>query len=251
MRGRELAWAVVMSLGVCGGAGVVHAHMRDYLINQDYYTAKHGEFEVEFYNDMNFTDAGHDDTYNSKHQVELEYGVFDHFQLAYYEVYTWDRAKSWARDEFKLEGKLRFAEAGRWPVDVALYAEYANPDGHRDAHSDTVEGKLILSKDVGLWNVVTNLIAEKAVNKAAGWEVAYTAGLSYGLTPRTRVGLEWKETLGDTNEFGWRRADHVIQLVPGIYTNLADHLRLLAGVAFGLTKASDDIALKSIVKWEF
>ena len=251
MRGRNLWGALVVGVEVCWGGGIAQAHLRDYVINQNYYTTKRGEFEVELYNDMNFTDANNDDTYNSTHQLELEYGLFDHLQLAYYEVYAWDREHHWERDELKLEGKLRLAEAGQWPVDVAYYVEYANPNGHRRIHSDTVEQKLILSKDFGLWNVVTNLIAEKKINAAEGWAWEYTAGVSYGLTPRTRLGLEWRETLGDRHEFGWHRESHEIQLVPGVFTSLTDHLRLLAGVAFGLTKASDDIALKSIVEWEF
>ena len=227
------------------------AHLRDYLVNQSYYTTKRGEFEVELYNDMNFAEADNDDSYNSQHQLEVEYGLTDHLQLSYYEVYTWDRAKDWERDEFKIEAKLRLAEAGRWPVDVALYAEYANPDGHREVNSDELENKVILSRDFGPWNVVGNFIFEKQINTHSDWEFEYTAGVSYALTPRTRLGLEIKETLGDSGEFGFRRKDHKAFLVPGLYTSLTPHVRVLAGPAFGLTRVSDDLQLRSIVEVEF
>ena len=236
---------------VASGTPVAEAHVRDYLVNQPYYTTKQGEVEGEVYNDMNFSEADNDDTYGSKHQLELEYGITDHLQLAYYEVYTWDRAKDWERDAFKIEAKYRVAEAGQWPVDLALYTEYENPNGPRQAHSDVLENKVILSRDFGPWNVVGNFIFEKALNQHSAWDFEYTAGASYGLTPRTRLGVELKETLGDSDDFGWRRKDHKLQLIPGIYTSLTEHLRVLFGVAFGLTRASDDLQVKSLVEYEF
>ncbi len=227
------------------------AHVRDYVINEPYYTAKQGEFEVELRNDMNFSEAGNDETYHSKHQVELEYGLTDHFQLAYYEVYTWDREQDWARDAFKIEAKLRLAEAGQWPVDVALYTEYENPNGHRDVHSDVLENKVIMSRDFGPWNVIGNFIFEKPLNSGEPWAFEYTAGASFALSPRTRIGLELKETLGNSDEFGWHQKDHQLFLVPGIYASFTPHVRLLVGPAFGLTRASDDFQLNSIVEVEF
>ena len=229
---------------------VAEAHLRDYLVNQDYYTAKRGEVEVELYNDFNFPESGHDDTYHSKHQVELEYGVTDHLQLAYYEVYTWDRTEDWERDAFKIEAKLRFAEAGQWPLDLALYTEYKNPNGHRDSSSDELENKVILSKDFGPWNVVANFVFEKALNTGEPWEYEYTAGVSYGLTPRTRLGLEVEQGLGDSEDFHFDSTQQLF-LVPGIYTSLTPHVRVLVGPAFGLTRVSDDLQLRSIVEVEF
>ena len=227
------------------------AQAREYLVNQGAETLERGEFELELYHDMNFTEADNDDTYNSKHQVELEYGVTDFFQLAYYEVYTWDRSTDWERDGLKIEAKLRLAKPGRWPVDVAFYTEYQNPDGRRSVHSDEIENKLILGKTFGSWTVVGNAVFDKKVNTRSDWEFEYTAGASYALTPLLQVGVEVKETLGDSDEFGWHRADHQLFLIPGISATLTPHLRILVGPAFGLTRASDDLQLKSVVEVEF
>jgi len=249
-----MARAVMACLvGLVIGLGVVpraEAHLKDYLVTQDYYTAKRGEFEVALWNNINFPEADNDDTYNTKHQLELEYGLTDHLQLAYYEVYAWNRTDDWERDEFKVETKYRFADAGKWPLDVALYAEYANPNGHRAIASDELEGKLILSRDFGPWNAAVNLIAEKPINTGSHWEYEYTAGLSYGVTARTRLGLEIKQGLGDSKDFDFS-ARQPLYLVPGIYTSLTPHVRLLVGPAFGLTRVSDDLQLKSLVEIEF
>ena len=83
------------------------AHLRDYIFNQGYHTSRKGEFEIELHNDLNLREADNDGSYSSKHQVELEYGVTDHLQLAYYEVYKWDRRDDFERDELKIEGKYR------------------------------------------------------------------------------------------------------------------------------------------------
>ena len=241
----------VAGLGmVLSVAPATQAHQRDYLVNQAYHTAKRGEVEVEFHNDMNFPEADSDSSYSSKHQVELEYGVTDHLQLAYYEVYTWDRTKDWEREEFKLEAKLRFAQAGDWPLDVALYTEYKNPDGRRRVHSDELENKVILSKDLGRWNVVANVIFEKTINEHSHWDYEYTAGMSYGLTPRVRLGLEVKQGLGNSAEFEFN-GRQPLYLVPGLYASLSPHVRLLVGPVFGVTRTSDDLQLKSILEVEF
>ena len=241
----------VVALAAVLAAAPVEAHLKDYLVTQDYYTAKQGEFEVSFYNDMNFAEADNDDSYNSKHQVELEYGILNRLQLAYYEVYTWDREQDWDRDELKIEAKLRLAEAGAWPVDVALYTEYANPDGHREISSDELENKVILSKDVGSWNVIGNFIFEKPLNNGSPWDYEYAAGVSYALTPRTRLGLEIKEGLGDSDDVEVFSPRQPLYVVPGLYTSLTPHVRILVGPAFGLTRVSDDFQLKSIVEVEF
>jgi len=249
-----MARAVIACVvGLVVGFGIVpraEAHLKDYLVTQDYYTAKRGEFEVALWNDVIFPEADNDDTYKTKHQVELEYGLTNHLQLAYYEVYTWDRTKDWARDEFKIETKYRFAEAGQWPLDAALYIEYANPNGRRATGSDTLEGKLILSRDFGRWNAAVNLVTEKKINTGSHWEYEYTAGVSYALTARTRLGLEVKQGLGDSKDFDFS-GRQPLYVVPGIYTSLTPHVRLLVGPAFGLTRVSDDLQLKSIVEIEF
>ena len=249
MRDRKrLGIVIAAAWGILSFGG--EAEARDYLVNQPYDTTKQGELEVALWNDMNFAEADNDGSFNSKHQIEFEYGVTDHLQLAYYEVYTWDRASDWERDAFKLEAKARFAEAGQWPLDVALYTEYKNPDGHRDLRSDGLENKVILSKTFGPWNVVGNFIFERQINTHSDWEFEYTAGASYGVTSRTRIGLEVQQGLGTSEEFGFSD-DRPFYLVSGIYTSPTPHVRVLVGPAFGLTRVSDDLQLKSLVEIEF
>lgn len=250
MDGRKVLGGAVFVFVLAVSSPCAQAHVKDYIVSQDYYTAKKGEFEVAFWNDYHLAEFNNDDTYNSKHQVELEYGILDHVQLAYYEVYTWDRAKNWERDEFKIEAKARLAQAGQWPVDIALYTEYANPNGRRQENSDEIENKIIVSRDFGPWNLVGNFIFEKKLNEGSPWEYEYTASVSYSVSPRTRLGLEVKQGLGDSEDFAFDKTQ-ALYLVPGIYTSITPHIRLLFGPAFGLTRVSDDLQLRSIVEVEF
>lgn len=247
---RRMGWVALAGVWLLAAAPA-QAHMRNFIETQDYYTTARGEVEVELHNDYDLPTAGEDGTFHSKHQIEVEYGLTDHLQVAGYEVYTWDRKNDWERDKFKLELKGRLAEAGQWPVDVALYTEYANPNGSRDAHSDAWENKLILAKDIGLLHVAANLVGEKAINEAAPWEWEYTLGASYLLTPRVRPMLEYKEALGNTDGVQWFANDHEAYVMPGAAVMVAPHVNLVAGLAFGVTDVSDEVRLKSIMEFEF
>ena len=233
------------------GAPRAEAHMRDFLVTEEYYTTSRGEFEVELKNNMNFPEADNSATYNSEHQIELEYGITDHLQLAYYEVFTWDRSQDWERDAFQVEAKYRFAEAGQWPVDLALYIEYKNPDGHRELRSDVLENKVILGKNLGRWNLAFNFVFEKELNNSEPWEYEYTLGASYEVTPRFQVGVEIKEGLGDSHSFRVFDGEQNLQLIPSVAFNVTSHIRMIVGPAFGLTRSSDDFQLRSIVECEF
>lgn len=228
-----------------------HAHIRDYIFNQGYHTTKKGEVEVELHNDYSFTDLDNNNRDSSKHQIELEYGLTDHLQLAYYEVFTWDRTKDWERDAFKVEGKYRLFEAGELPVDIALYGEYINPDGTQDRRSDEMELKLILAKYLGDWNVTGNLITKRKINDHDPWGFEYTLGVSHPVNNRMKLGLEIKEGLGTTEDLGIHRKGHKFQLMPLIAYSPTPHSRILFGPAIGLTRAAEDLQLKTIVEVEF
>ena len=255
MRGIQTWVAAGMAAGMgwlAIGAGVAEAHGRDYLVTQPYYTAKRGEFEVEVWTDFKMPKLDDAGTYNFKQQYEVEYGVTNHFQVAAYEIVKWDRTDDFEVDAYKIETKYRFAEEGQWPVDVALYGEYENPNGRADTEPQELEGKLILSRDFGPLNLTGNMILQKRLQSGHHVELSYALGASYPIAPTARVGLELTETLGDVQEeFGFRRADHELYLVPGVYVNLTKDLRLLAGVAVGLTRGSDDVQFRSILEWEF
>jgi hypothetical protein len=225
--------------------------MRDYLLSQGYKTAHRGEIEIEMFNDWVLHEFDNSDSYTSKHQLELEYGLTDHLQLAAYVVWKWNERDSLFYDEWKAEVKYRFVEPGDWPVDVAVYAEYHGKNGSPPDDSDKVEIKLITSKSWGPWNVTSNMIAEKAVQNASKTSFDWTAAVSYAWTSHLRTSLEFKQTLGDQDEFGWHRKGHVVQLMPTIGWKMTSNSKILIGPAFGITRAAPDVEIKTMVAIEF
>lgn len=250
---KRIGWLGLAGVWLAVTAAPAQAGLRTFIFNQDTYTERKGELEVELYNDLNLTDLDNENTYDSKHQVELEYGITDQLQVAVYEVFTWDegRRENWQHDQLMYELKYRLAESGAWPVDVGLYTEYKNPNGPRDRRSDTWENKLLLGKTIGGVRLVTNLTAQKTINTHSDWQLSYTVGASHAFTPRVIGFLEYKETLGGSHDVEWFAGNHAQQLLPGIAIQTSDKSRVLFGPAIGLTGAANDIELKSIFQVEF
>ena len=227
------------------------AHLRDYLFNQSYYTAKRGEIEVETYNDVTMHEVDNSDKYSTKHQLELEYGVTDHLQAALYTVWKWNKGQEYVYDQWKAEVKYRFFDAGTLPVDLALYTEYINQNGSGPDDSDKMEWKAIASKNWGRWNVTANWIMEKTIQNANKTEFSWTAGVNYAWTPRWKAGLEWKETLGTADGFGFHHRNYKVQLMPTIGWSPTPKSKILIGPAFGLSSAAPELEFRSLIAVEF
>lgn len=217
-------------------------YARDYLVNYGYKTPHKGEIELELWTDY-ITD-GKDYIF---HQTEIEYGITDRWMVGIYGQFK----ESAGYDGFKLETRYRFGDKGRWFVDPALYLEYKNPNGSQDARDDVLEAKLILSKDIGALNLISNLkFFERGISSREDIEFGYTFGMSYPFFDKTKLGLEFKGDLGREGDFGINNSQkHYI--IPGVYMHLWDDIELAIGVGFGLTGKSDDFLLKSIVEIEF
>lgn len=215
--------------------GTAHAHLRDYLVTQPYWTLPQGRFEMEIYNDFNESDSG--ETVYS-HQTELEYGLTDRLTLGLYGVMEKKGAKPMEYAKTKFEGRYRLAEPGRMLVDPALYLEYQKGANN---NTDKVEVKLLLSKDfANNMNITFNGILEKSRLAGSEWEKGYTAGVSKVINTFLATGIEIKNT-------GGKR-----YVIPGAYlTVVPGRMRMNVGAAFGLTDKSDDFQLKMLTEIEF
>src|SRR6516164_4632558 len=98
-----------------------------------YETLSQGELELELYGDMTPLRVAADPADATKGnlwepgyilQNELEYGATDRIELGFYQVFEANPASggdnSLQFDGFKWRVRGRLAEAGEWPVDVAL-----------------------------------------------------------------------------------------------------------------------------------
>ena len=133
-----------------------------------YETLDKGELELELYGDMTPLRVEADPPAKGRLwepayqlQNEFEYGLTDRIELGFYQVFEAQPAGNGSNamtfDGFKWRVRGRLAEAGQWPVDVALYLELET------LHDETsLEEKIILGKRFGRLHWMANLWVEES-----------------------------------------------------------------------------------------
>jgi hypothetical protein len=184
-----------------------------------YETLATGELEMELYGDVTPLRVGVDHADPAKGRLwepayllqnEFEYGVSDRVELGFYQVFEAQPADGGTNtmtfDGFKWRVRTRLAEAGEWPLDVALYVELET------LHDElSLEEKVILAKRFGRWHWMANLWVEQSERRPFDSSAARsfhfvlnpTTGLTYQVTPVFQPGVEyWARgelgTVGDT-----------------------------------------------------
>lgn len=179
-------------LSVLLGINSVSADRRSYVWTYEYQTMPKGTSEIEYWLTHKINNIHKYKKENTwEHFAEYEYGLTDHWDMAVYQM--WKQTNTQSEDKFeytgsKLETRYRIGEKNQLPVDVLLYGEYVFPDGS-DA-PETFEGKLILAKDIGKWNIAYNQIYERKVRHGNDFEHEYAAGIDYESSPRWKTGFE-------------------------------------------------------------
>jgi hypothetical protein len=174
-----------------------------------YETLGEGELEVELYGDMTplriFANPGASTgprLWEPAYQLqsEFEYGVSDRVELGFYQVFeatpeaTADGASNrMTFDGFKWRVRTRLAEAGEWPIDVALYLEL---ETLHDEYS--LEEKVILARRFGRAHWMANIWVEESLarpfdqsQRELDFIINPTTGLVYEVAPWFQPGVEY------------------------------------------------------------
>lgn len=183
-----------------------------------------------------------------RYALELEYGVTDKIDFAYYLNLARPDGQDlkYAGSKFRFRG--RFAEAGKLPVDMGWYAEVEWWSAQ--FNDDQVEAEIMatMQKDVGKWTFIVNAPdIEKVLkgnNRNAVFEIGWRGEASYQLTNRTRLGLQFYGSPGKVNDVTpLNQQQHYI--VPTLHTVLFNTIPSSLGLGFGLTQGSDLFFLKA------
>jgi hypothetical protein len=168
-----------------------------------YETLQKGQLEDELYGDMTplrvQTTAGSRSEPSYTLQNELELGVTDRVELAWYQVFeatpnaTAGGSNTMTFDGFKWRARVRLAEAGQWPLDVALYFELET------LHDEwSLEEKVILAKRFDLFHWMANLWVEQELarpfdsgQRQLHFVVNPTTGITYEVAPWFQPGIEY------------------------------------------------------------
>lgn len=168
-----------------------HADQRWYVWTYQYLTVPRGEGEIEHYFTLSAPEFGRlKNRVVAEHQFEVEVGMTSRFDFSIYQIFSQEPGGAFQYDGFKLRARYRLAERSLFRLDPLLYAEYS---GKADFSEHKLEGKLVLARDIGRLNLSINPIFELE-NEGEEWEllVGYAVGLSYGISPLFRLGVEFK-----------------------------------------------------------
>lgn len=229
-----------------------------------YKTPDEGEMEVALWNDyvvdsdatMNFFEkAGVKRDGLLSHTLEIEYGMTDRWTIAGYIDLEQPSGEDLKYVQMRtVFSRYRFFEKGERFFDTAVYFEYIIPDSkYQGTPKEKLEVRLILERDLGAATLVINPKFEKVTsgdNNKKGLEFAYGISLYAKSSTSFKPGLEAYGDMGQIARFKpARKQKHY--LVPAIKWDLFKEISWNLGVAFGLTRASDDLVVKSILAWEF
>ncbi len=223
--------ALLFTLAATGA----QAAQKTYVWTEEYATLAKGNAEIEFWNTAVTKDIQARSASDWTQNIELEYGITDHFNASLYQVYEQTVDSSLTYSGYKLELKYRVAEKNELPVDVLLYAEHEV----NTVNGNAFEGKIILAKDIGRLNIAYNQIYERVYTASAG-EHEYAAGISYEIVPWFRAGVESRGSytegeyaVGPTLAWMGNRIWANIGAVYGLNHNTNDReVRFILGVPF-------------------
>jgi hypothetical protein len=170
-----------------------------------YETLGEGELELELYGDFTLLRVA-DATGGAEGRLwepayvlqnEFEYGVSDRIELGFYQVFEAQPldggSNAMVFDGFKWRVRGRLADAGEWPIDVALYLELET------FHDElSLEEKVILAKRFGRFHWMTNLWVEESEHRPFDSALRSmhvvlnpTTGITYQVTPTFQPGIEY------------------------------------------------------------
>jgi hypothetical protein len=170
-------------------------------------TLGEGESEVEQYVDLTpvkatSTLSGKSVWYTAtQFQTEFEHGITDSLELGLYVAFQPTPGDAYTNVATLTEGtgfkerlRYRLADAGEWPVDVALYGELVEYETEFE-----IEAKVILERRFGKLRLAANAWAEREFYYAQNqkdWVINPTIGVTYQVTTAFHAGVE-----------GWLRAE--------------------------------------------
>jgi hypothetical protein len=219
---------------------VTFAHRDDYLDETFVYLTL-GRHEVEI---EGWAEARRDTDHRTAgwYTGAFEYGISSHW-MADGAAQVFHRGDGFQFGRLRLETRARFAEEGRWPLDVAASTEYEHETRASTGveSEDVLTPRLVLSRDVSR-DLNTTLNLDFPVRLSGEREVtfAYALGVRYPAETVVRVGTELK---GNPSE-------HAAIAFPQVWFALPKELTLKFGAGIGLTSRTDHWAARAVAEIE-
>jgi hypothetical protein len=250
--------AAAAALAVSLAARPARADRRAYATTYEAVTAPKGELDVEMWSSYATKGELLDGPASKgfRNMLELEYGLTDRWDMALYNMFdVTSDSENTGYAGLKVETRYRLVPAGTWIVDPIIYFEFQYLL-HGDAKTK-YEGKIILARDFGPWNVAFNLAAEgERLRDGSGWvpETEYALGVSRELAgPSFKLGVEAfgkaeKAPGEETAIFAW--AGPALSWATRFQRGM-EGIWVTVGGGHGLTDESDAWYARAIVGLQF
>jgi hypothetical protein len=190
----------LLALGAVGVAGASGATPHPLPFSYPYATLPAGATEAEQYVDLIPVRVARElpgstesvPAIRSALTTELEVGLTDHLELAWY--FAFEQSAAAAGPALRFSGikqrlRYRFAEEGEWPVDLGVYLEVAELYAEIE-----IEEKILISRRFGRFTAASNLwIEQEYFFQRSTWKHVYhpTLGVSFEASPRVSPGIEY------------------------------------------------------------
>src|SRR5207244_12829462 len=167
--------------------------------------------------------------------LEITQGWTSWFETGFY-VFTSiqpDTTWEWVGDHIR--PRVRAPESWKLPVGLSLSAEIGYQQRSFSVDTWTLELRPIIDKQWERWYVSVNPVLDRAITGDSvknGFEFSPAAKISYSVTPKVAIGLEYYGALGPVTNFD-RGRDQQHQLFPVIDLDLGPKWEFNFGVGFG------------------
>lgn len=165
--------------------------MRSYVWTYEYIITDPGTAEIEHYLTIEAPNwRSLEGGASIEHKLEVEVGMSKHFDFSIYQNFLQLPNKTLTYSGFDLRARFLIGEKNQFPIDPLIYLEFGN---NAEFSKPKFEGKLILAKDIGNFNIALNPIFELEKD-GASWEFlpSYALGARYEFTKLFRLGIEFK-----------------------------------------------------------
>lgn len=193
-------------------------------------------------------------TDHAEHEtLEITQGFTPWFETGFY-VFTsarYDQGWQWVGDHIR--PRIRAPEEWHWPVGVSLSMELGYQQRRFSSDTWTYEIRPIVDKQIGGWYFAVNPALEKSFKGATssqGFGFSPAAKVSYSITRKVAVGMEYYGSAGPVGDFvGPSQQQHV--LMPAVDIDFGKDWEFNFGVGVALERNTDSLIVKMILGRRF
>ena len=185
--------------------------------------------------------------------LEITQGITSWLETGFYLFTSIQPDTTWEWVGNHIRPRVRAPESWHLPVGLSLSSELGYQRHAFSVDTWTLELRPIIDKQWGPWYVSINPALDRAIHGESvkkGFEFSPAAKVSYNLTPKVAIGVEYYGALGPVTHFD-RAHEQQHQLFPVIDLDLGPKWEFNAGIGFGLTPSTDRLIFKMILGYRF